>query len=123
PNGVIRMSGCQASTAYSGYDYYELHQHVGYFEAYGVGNQYEYHRSFAKPSTIIGGWFGYGADGISVQNSIWNALFHNLTLISIFWEYSCLNPDFTFSRSARDMSKAFLEIRREGIGKLLLHSS
>ncbi len=123
PNGVIRMSGCQASTAYSGYDYYELHQHVGYFEAYGVGNQFEYHRSFARPNTIIGGWFGYGADGVRVRNSIWNALFHNLTLISIFWEYSCLNPDFTFSRSAQDMSQAFLEIRREGIGKLLLHSA
>ncbi|MDF2671337.1 MAG: hypothetical protein K0R67_3643, partial [Paenibacillus sp.] len=123
PAGVIRMSGCQASTAYSGYDYYKLHQHVGYFEAYGSGNQFEYHRSFARPKTIIGGWFGYGAYGISVQNSIWNALFHNLTLISIFWEYSCLNPDFTFSRSAQDMSKAFLEIRREGIGKLLLHSA
>ncbi|WP_127579419.1 beta-galactosidase trimerization domain-containing protein [Paenibacillus koleovorans] len=123
PGGVIRMSGCQASTAYSGYDYYQLHQHVGYFEAYGVGNQFEYHRSFARPNTIIGGWYGYGADGIGVQNSIWNALFHNLTLISLFWEYSCLNPDFTYSRSAQDMSKAFLEIRREGIGKLLLYGA
>jgi hypothetical protein len=123
PDGVIRMSGCQASTAYSGYDYYQLHRHVGYFEAYGVGNQFEFHRSFADPGTIIGGWFGYGAEGMSVQNRIWNAVFHNLTLISIFWEYSCLNPDFTFSRSARDMSRAFIEIKREGIGKLLLHGA
>ncbi|TJY44122.1 hypothetical protein E5161_01615 [Cohnella pontilimi] len=123
PSGVIRMSGCQASTAYSGYDYYQLHRHVGYFEAYGVGNQFEFHRSFANPGTIIGGWFGYGAEGKAVQNRIWNAVYHNLTLISIFWEYSCLNPDFTFSRSARDMSEAFLEIKREGIGKLLLYGA
>jgi hypothetical protein len=123
PDGVIRMSGCQASTAYSGYDYYQLHRHVGYFEAYGVGNQFEFHRSFAAPGTIIGGWFGYGAEGIAVQNRIWNAVYHNLTLISIFWEYSCLNPDFTFSRSAKDMSEAFTEIKREGIGKLLLYAA
>jgi len=121
--GVIRMSGCQASTAFSGYDYYELHRHVGYFEAYSSGNQYELHRSFARPDTIIGAWFGYGADGAYVRNRIWNAVFHGITLISIFWEYSCLNPDFTYSRSARDMSVAFLELKRKGIGKLLLHAA
>lgn len=38
PDGVVRMSGCQASSAYSGYDYCQIHQHVGYFEAYGAGN-------------------------------------------------------------------------------------
>jgi hypothetical protein len=38
PRGITRMSGCQASTAYTGYDYYQLYQHVGYFEAYTVGN-------------------------------------------------------------------------------------
>lgn len=31
--------------------------------------------------------------------------------------------DDTFSSSARDMAKAFLEIKREGIGKLLLHNA
>jgi hypothetical protein len=121
PQGVIRMSGCQSATAYSGYDYYRLHQYVGYFEAYPSGNQYEYDRSFAKPDTIMGGWFGYGAEGMSVKNRLWNAIYHGLTLVSIFWEYCCLNPDFTFSRSAVDMSEAFKEIKREGIGKLLLH--
>jgi hypothetical protein len=123
PRGIVRMSGCQASTAYSGNDYYLLHQYISYFEAYPVGNQYEYHRSFARPDTIIGGWFGYGASGMSVQNRIWHAVYHGLTLISIFWEYQSLNPDFTFSSSARDMAKAFLEIKREGIGKLLLHNA
>ncbi|SEN87756.1 beta-galactosidase [Paenibacillus sp. OV219] len=122
-DGVIRMSGCQASTAYSGYDYYRLHQHVGYFEAYGVGNQYEFHRSFAKPGTIIGGWFGYGVDGVTASHSVWHALYHGLTLCNLFWEYSLINPDYTFSASARDFSMPFKEIREEGIGKLLLHAS
>lgn len=121
--GVIRMSGCQASTAYSGYDYYRLHQHVGYFEAYGVGNQYEFHRSFARPGTIIGGWFGYGVDGVTASHSVWHALYHGLTLCNLFWEFSLINPDYTFSESARDFSLPFKEIREAGLGKLLLHDS
>ncbi|SDW17320.1 beta-galactosidase trimerization domain-containing protein [Paenibacillus sp. CF384] len=119
--GVIRMSGCQASTAYSGYDYYRLHQHVGYFEAYGVGNQYEFHRSFAKPGTIIGGWFGYGVDGATAKHGVWHGVYHGLTLCNIFWEFSMLNPDYSLSNSAKDLSVPFKEIREEGIGKLLLH--
>jgi hypothetical protein len=123
PEGIIRMSGCQASTAYSGYDYYQLHQYVGYFEAYGVGNQMEFHRSFAKPETIIGGWTGYGVSGVNARHQIWGRVLHGLTLMSIFWQYACINPDFTYSRSAVDMGKAFKEIRREGIGKLLLYTA
>lgn len=121
PEGVVRMSGCQASTPYSGYDYYQLHQYVGYFEAYGTGNQWEFHRSFAKPDTIIGGWTGYGASGINAKHSVWSALYHGLTLMSIFWQYACLNPDFTYSKSAMDLGEVFKEIRQEGIGKLLLY--
>lgn len=121
--GVVRMSGCQASTAYTGNDYDLLHQSVRYFEAYPVGGQYEFHRSFKHPDTILGGWFGYGASGSQVRYSIWNALLHGLTLISIFWEYSMLNPDFSFSRSAVDMGALYAEIRREGIGKLLLYAA
>ncbi|MBP3963980.1 beta-galactosidase trimerization domain-containing protein [Paenibacillus lignilyticus] len=120
-DGVIRMSGCQASTAYSGYDYYRLHQHVGYFEAYGVGNQYEFHRSFAKPGTIIGGWFGYGVDGVTAKHGVWHGVYHGLTLCNLFWEFSLLNPDYSLSTSAKDLSVPFKEIREEGIGKLLLH--
>lgn len=119
----IRMSGCQPSTAYSGYDYCQLHRHVGYFEAYSGGNQYEIHRSFALPGTIIGGWFGYGARGQAVQNQLWNGVFHGLTLASIFWEYSCINPDFTLFQGALDMAETFKELRNEGIGKLLLHTA
>jgi hypothetical protein len=123
PEGIIRMSGCQATTAYSGYDYYNLHRFIGCFEAYPAGNQYEYHRSFARPGTVLGGWFGYGARGVPVQNRIWYGIYHGLTLISIFWEFGTINPDFSFSSSAADMSKIFKEIKGEGIGKLLLHSA
>lgn len=123
PEGEVRMSGCQASTAYTGNDYELLHRHVRYFEAYPVGGQYEFHRSFKRPGTILGGWFGYGASGKGARNSIWNALFHGLTLCSIFWEYAMLNPDFSFSQSALDLGEVFAEIRRKGIGKLLLYAA
>lgn len=123
PKGQVRMSGCQASSAYTGNDYDLLHQSVRYFEAYPVGGQYELHRSFKHPDTILGGWFGYGASGDQVRYSIWNALFHGLTLISIFWEYAILNPDFSFSQSALDMGALYNEIRREGLGKLLLYAA
>lgn len=123
PEGILRMSGCQASTAYSGYDYYQLHRYIGYFEAYAVGNQLEFHRSFARPGTIIGGWIGYGAKGMTVRNRIWNGVFHGMTLISVFAEYSHINPDFTYFSGALDMGGVFKEIKRNGLGKLLLHTA
>ena len=122
-NGEVRMSGCQASTAYTGNDYDLLHQYVRYFEAYPVGGQYEFHRSFKQPDTILGGWFGYGSQGVSARNSVWNAVFHGLTLCSIFWEYAILNHDFTYSQSARDFGAVFAEIKQSGIGKLLLYAA
>jgi hypothetical protein len=36
--------------------------------------------------------------------------------------YSYLNPDFTYSKSARDMGEAFKSLRLEGVGKLLMES-
>ncbi|MDR6551721.1 beta-galactosidase trimerization domain-containing protein [Paenibacillus qinlingensis] len=123
PEGVTRLSGCQASTTYSGYDYYQLHQHVGYVEAYSVGHQMEMHRSFAKPDTAIGVWHGYGNKGTVVNHAVWNAMFHGMTLLSLFHDQSILNPDLTYSQSARDFGRNIKEIRREGIGKLLLYTA
>lgn len=121
--GVTRLSGCQASTTYSGYDYYQLHKHIGYVEAYSVGHQIEMHRSFAKPDTVIGGWHGYGNKGTAVTHYVWSAMFHRFTLISLFHDYSFLNPDFSYSQSAKDFGRNIKEVRREGIGKLLLYTA
>ncbi|MCL2527267.1 MAG: beta-galactosidase [Defluviitaleaceae bacterium] len=120
---VLRMSGCQESSAYTGCDYYELHKYVGYFEAYGGGNQMEFHRSFIKPGTILGGWTGYGVSGITARHQIWFRVLHGLTLHSLFWFYSNINPDYTYPKTAQDLAKPLIELRREGIGKLLLHAS
>jgi len=123
PNGRIRMSGCQASTPFTGYDYYLLHQYVGYFEAYGVGGQFEFHRSFKTGDTILGFWTGYGVRGLNASHAIWNALLHGLTLTSLFWQYSILNPDYTLSMSAKELAETTTEVRRRGIGKQLLYNA
>jgi len=123
PEARIRMSGCQVSSPYTGCDYYLLHKHVGYFEAYTGGNQIEFHRSFMRPGTIIGGWTGYGVSGIDARQQIWERVLHGFTLQSVFWNVSNVNPDFTFPKTATDLSLVFKEIRREGIGKLLLHTN
>ena len=123
PEARIRMSGCQVSSPYTGCDYHLLHKHVGYFEAYTGGNQVEFHRSFTKPGTIIGGWTGYGVKGINARRQIWERVLHGFTLQSVFWCASNVNPDFTFPQSAKDLGRIFKEIRREGIGKLLLHTT
>src|SRR5439155_17259860 len=38
----------------------------------------------------------------------------------LFWSPSIVNPDFTFSRSGRDLGAAFQALRFEGIGALLM---
>ena len=123
PAARIRMSGCQTSSPYTGCDYYLLHRHVGYFEAYTGGNQSEFHRSFAKPDTIIGGWTGYGVKGINARLQIWERVLHGFTLHSVFFNFSNINPDYTYPQTAIDLSRVFIELRREGLGKLLLHTT
>ena len=123
PEGHIALSGTQTATAYDGCDWARLDGVIDDFIAYGGGNQYDLHRSFAKPGAMIGFWTGYGSSGMAVQNAIWEAAFHNVLYPNIFWYLCYLNPDLTYSKSARDMGKAFVPLRYEGVGKLLMESS
>jgi len=122
PEGHIAVSGTQATNAYNGCDWYRLDQVIDDFLSYGGGNQWDLHRSFAKPGAMIGFWTGYGSSGIGVQNAIWTAAIHNVLYPNIFWMYSYLDPDFTYSDSARDMGEAFKALKYEGIGKLIMES-
>ena len=121
--GRLRMSGCQESSPYTGCDYFELHKHVGYFEAYGGGNQMEFHRSFIHPGTVLGAWTGYGVSGITARHQIWFRTLHGISLHSMFWFASNINPDFNYPKTALDLSKPLIELRRQGLGKLLLHAT
>jgi hypothetical protein len=122
PDAHIAVSGTQATNAYNGADWSRLDRVIDDFLSYDGGNQWDIHRSFAKPNAMIGFWTGYGSHGLAVQNAIWTAAIHNVLHPNIFWMYSFLNPDFTHSASARDMGKAFSSLRSEGVGKLLMES-
>ena len=123
PDAHIAVSGTQATNAYNGADWSRLDRVIDDFLSYDGGNQWDMHRSFAKPNAMIGFWTGYGSHGLAVQNAIWTAAIHNVLHPNIFWMYSFLNPDLTHSASARDMGKAFNSLRSEGVGKLLMEST
>jgi hypothetical protein len=122
PDGHIAVSGTQVTTAYNGCDWYRLDQVIDHFLSYDGGNQWDLHRSFARPRSMIGFWTGYESRGIPLQNAIWTAAIHNVLHPNIFWMLSYLNPDFTYSQSARDMGETFKILRYGGIGKLLMES-
>jgi hypothetical protein len=123
PDAHIAVSGTQATNAYDGADWSRLDRVIDDFLSYDGGNQWDMHRSFAKPNAMIGFWTGYGSHGLAVQNAIWTAAIHNVLHPNIFWMYSFLNPDMTYSASARDMGRAFSSLRYEGVGKLLMEST
>jgi len=122
PDGHIGVSGTQRISAFNGCDWYRLDQVVDDFIAYAGGSQIDIHRSFAKPEAMIGFWTGYGWRGPSLQTSIWTAAVHNILFPNIFWMYSFLNPDFTYSQSALDMGEVFKTLRFQGVGKLFMES-
>ncbi|HEY6248288.1 MAG TPA: beta-galactosidase trimerization domain-containing protein [Pyrinomonadaceae bacterium] len=122
PDAHIAVSGTQATNAYDGADWSRLDRVIDDFLSYDGGNQWDMHRSFAKPNSMIGFWTGYGSHGLAVQNAIWTAAIHNVLHPNVFWMYSFLNPDMTYSASARDMGRAFSSLKFEGVGKLLMES-
>jgi glycosyl hydrolase family 42 (putative beta-galactosidase) len=122
PEGRIALSGTQATTPYNGSDWYRLDQVVDDFLSYSGGNQWDFHRSFAKPGARIGFWTGYGRRGVGVQHEIWSAALNGVLYPNLFWSPSVINPDLTFSKSGRDMGAAFRSLRFEGVGRLLMES-
>jgi len=121
-DGHIALSGTQVTGPYNGCDWYRLDQVVDHFLSYGGGNQWELHRSFAKPGALVGFWTGYGSSGPGVRHQIWTAAMTGVLHPNLFWSYSVVNPDLTLSKSGRDMGAAFRALRYEGIGRLLMES-
>ncbi len=122
PEGRIALSGTQVTTPWDGADWYRLDQVVDDFLSYDGGNQWDLHRSFAKPGSRVGFWTGYGRQGVAVQHEIWSAALQGVFFPNLFWSHSVVNPDLTWSRSGRDMGAAFRALRFEGIGRLLMES-
>ncbi len=122
PQGHIALSGTQVTTPYNGCDWYRLDKVIDDFLSYDGGNQWDLHRSFAKPGARVGFWTGYGRSGIGVQHEIWSAALSGVLFPNLFWSYSVVNPDLTFSRSGRDMGRVFQALRFEGVGRLLMEA-
>jgi hypothetical protein len=119
PEGRIALSGTQVTSPYNGCDWHRLDQVIDDFLSYSGGNQWDLHRSFAKPDASVGFWTGYGRRGIGVQHEIWSAALERVLHPNLFWGYSVVNPDLTLSKSGRDMGAVFRALRFEGIGALL----
>jgi hypothetical protein len=122
PEGRIALSGTQVTTPWNGADWSRLDRIVDDFLSYDGGNQWDMHRSFAKPGARVGFWTGYGRHGIGVRHEIWSAALQGVLFPNLFWSYSVVNPDLSWSASGRDMGAAFASLRFEGVGKLLMES-
>jgi hypothetical protein len=122
PEGRIALSGTQVTSAWNGCDWYRLDAVIDDFLSYSGGNQWDIHRSFAKPGARIGFWTGYGRRGAAVRHEVWTAALQGVLHPQLFWSPSIINPDLTFSRSGRDLGEVFQALRFEGIGRLLMEA-
>ena len=122
PEGRIALSGTQVTNPWNGCDWHRLDGVIDDFLSYSGGNQWDIHRSFAKPGARIGFWTGYGRSGAAVKHEVWTAALQGVLHPQLFWSPSIINPDMTFSRSGRDLGQAFRALRFEGIGRLLMEA-
>ncbi len=122
PDGRIALSGTQVTNPWNGCDWHRLDGVIDDFLSYSGGNQWDIHRSFAKPDARIGFWTGYGRSGAAVKHEVWTAALQGVLHPQLFWSPSIVNPDMTFSRSGRDLGEAFKALRFEGIGRLLMEA-
>jgi len=119
PQGILLNSGTQLSAAHNGCDYSRINQFTKHLNAYDGGNQLDFHRCFNSEVKISGG-AGYGVLGKDVFYNFYRNLFKGANGGAyIFWQYSTLDPDLTFSQSGKDMIEGFRELRGDGIGKLV----
>jgi len=109
PGTPVAVSGTQAPAPHNGIDWRRIDRVIDFIQPYPVGDQNEYHRSWIKG--YQSGWTGYSAVGERLRFPIWQKLFHGYSGSSIFWQYCTVNPDFTFSRSGRELSETIREIR------------
>ncbi len=122
PDGHIALSGTQVTSPWNGCDWFRLDQVIDDFLSYAGGNQWDIHRSFAKPGARIGFWTGYGSSGAAARRAVWTAALQGVLHPQLFWSPSIVNPDMTLSRSGRDLGEAFQALRFEGIGRLLMEA-
>jgi hypothetical protein len=107
-------------TAHNGANWYEIDQIIDYLQPYSGGNQDAMHHLF-RQGILLTGFTGYGLTGPPLHRQQWERLFYGHTGASIFWHYTILNPDLTFSEQGKDLAKTFGRIQ-SGIGRVFMNS-
>lgn len=121
PGARPSISGTQVPTAHNGCDWYSIDQELEYIQPYSGGSQDAMHYLF-NPKLRITGFTGYGTTGDEARYQQWQRLFYGHCGASIFWHYTMLNPDLTFSEQGVALAEAFGKLQ-SGIARVFMNSS
>ena len=120
PGGRASFSGTQIPAPHNGCNWYEIDQIIDYLQPYSGGNQDSMHYLFNQ-DLLLSGFTGYGVTGAAAHLEVWRRLFYGHSGASIFWHYTLLNPDLTFSEQGEALAEAFGKIQ-SGIGRIFMNS-
>jgi hypothetical protein len=121
PDARPSISGTQVPTAHNGCDWYSIDQELEYIQPYSGGSQDAMHHLF-NPKLRITGFTGYGSAGDAARYQQWQRLFYGHCGASIFWHYTMLNPDLTFSEQGSALAETFAKLQ-SGIARVFMNSS
>jgi hypothetical protein len=121
PGARPSISGTQVPTAHNGCDWYSIDQELEYIQPYSGGGQDAMHYLF-NPKLRITGFTGYGATGDAAKYEQWQRLFYGHCGASIFWHYTMLNPDLTFSEQGSALAETFGKLQ-SGIARVFMNSN
>jgi hypothetical protein len=74
-----------------------------------------------NPKLLITGFTGYGLVGDQAKYQQWQRLFYGHSGASIFWHYTLLNPDLTFSEQGAALAETFGRLQ-SGIARMFMNS-
>lgn len=121
PGARPSISGTQVPTAHNGCDWYSIDQQLEYIQPYSGGGQDAMHYLF-NPKLRITGFTGYGVIGDQAKYQQWQRLFYGHCGASIFWHYTMLHPDLTFSEQGSALADAFGKLQ-SGVARIFMNSS
>ncbi len=120
PGARPSFSGTQIPTPHNGCNWYEIDQVADYLQPYSGGSQDAMHHLF-RPGLKLTGFTGYGLVGDQVQHEVWERLFYGHSGASIFWHYTLLNPDLTFSEQGSALGQVIGRLQ-SGIGRIFMNA-
>ena len=121
PNISTSISGTQPPTAYGGMDWWKQTRVLGGALSYGVGGQFDIHRSFHPDGDFMPWNWGYSRKGASAVSGLWLTVFNGSKGIFGFHDLSIINPDWTWSKGYRDV-KSHMDRVAAGTGKHLMNN-